>query len=544
MSETNQSLEKIAALVTTDQENDTSELNSYELELHKSGLNIVALKYGLVLAYILYFLLNFTASPILKESYLFLLCMHFSIIILFTPEEAIPAMLALSFVEGQGRVMWGYNPAFRIVFDICLMIICMKIIILRRRMLSTSIIPLPVRALIFCHFCWWSLELLNFTGAGFFASIATAKFYIFPFILFFAFSLLDLTDKEFLDRKVAFIVTALIIVSTILCIYQMSEGERIMAKISGNYVALFEKYKEFTAGRFRPWGTTHNPGGQSIYIYLTVGFIFICLGHIGGKLKHFLFLIIMGLSWFTLFINNVRSAFIKHILIFIGCSIIYFLSSKRKFMSFRNSIIAVMVGVVFITFNLKKFDSVIEELNLQNAVNRIKALDSKGGVTSQRGGFKKFYHHVSLAVDWPFGFGPGMTTGYLPQFEARRQKIIGIPDYHFWAGDNLLLFLFLEMGIGGFFYLAIMILNLGFLAQMSFKLYQRDQKQAFQIVGICFVSVLVITIGQWGAVGLPFNPESLYYWLWVAIGYCEYYKANLRYNNLAVPHYYQNKKIE
>ena len=55
-----------------------------------------------------------------------------------------------------------------------------------------------------------------------------------------------------------------------LCIYQLSQGTEFMTRISGNYASLFRKFKEFAGWKFRPWGTSHNPGGMSQYIYLTI----------------------------------------------------------------------------------------------------------------------------------------------------------------------------------------------------------------------------------------------------------------------------------
>lgn len=504
------------------------DINRLEESYKKIGLNVVGLKYALVACYILYFALNFIGHPAIKYNYVALLFIHIALIVLFDPEEAITALVALSFIEGQGRIIWGYNAIFRIMFDICLFFIVMKIILMRRKLLSSSVIPLPVRAFILMHFLWFALELFNLLGAGPLVALATAKYYVFPFLLFFAFTLIDLADTEYMDKRISLIVTLLVVASASLCIYQMKFGESFMYNISGHYQGLFAKFKEFSGGKFRPWGTTHTPGGQSLYLFLTLGFVFICLGHLKSSLKYIVFVAVLALTGFALFINNVRSAFIKHILIFIGCSLVYFFSSRKKVMSARNFVFTFVIALIVAIPFIQRFDQLVQDLNLENTLSRLKEINEEG-VAAQRGGPELIYRRIIHDTEWPFGFGPGMTTGYLPEFQKRRQEIVGIPEYLFWSGDNLILFLFLELGIGALFYIMVVILNVLYLGQMTLKLYMRQQRDEFQLVGICFISVLVITVGQWGVVGIPFNPESFFYWLWVAVGYTVYRKAYVRY---------------
>ena len=93
-------------------------------------------------------------------------------------------MILFSFFEGQIRILLGYNPIARILFDILLVIGILRVFIIEKKFYESKNIPPLILWLIILHIAWWVLELFNPLGAGVFPSFATAKYYIFPFFCF------------------------------------------------------------------------------------------------------------------------------------------------------------------------------------------------------------------------------------------------------------------------------------------------------------------------------------------------------------------------
>jgi hypothetical protein len=95
----------------------------------------------------------------------------------------------------------------------------------------------------------------------------------------------------------------------------------------------------------------------------------------------------------------------------------------------------------------------------------------------------------------------------------------------YWSSDNLFVSIAAELGIGGLF-LILMILGTPFiLASLMFSALRANNHVVYRSVCYCFVSILIITLGQWGAVGLMYPPEFQYYWFYVAIAMSSFYKA-------------------
>ena len=181
--------------------------------------------------------------------------------------------------------------------------------------------------------------------------------------------------------------------------------------------------------------------------------------------------------------------------------------------------ISIGVLVTIVLLNTGKVESIIEELDLYQAITRIEDLDSsKGkGFANQRMGLSETFETIKNNTRWPFGFGLGMTSAFLPQFVSRRKELVDIPDYEFWNGDNLLIWGFLEMGIGAIFYFFTLIGSCVYLFIGFMRLRGIDKPKA-RIVGTAFVSSSIILLGNFGAVGIPFNPDSFYFWFWVSLG--------------------------
>jgi len=474
----------------------------------------------LSLLYVIHFFLNYISSPLTNFSILLITIVTLFSIIFSKNDFSLISLILFSFVEGQGRVLWSYNPFFRIVFDLYCFVFILKLFGQNKKYIIKENIPVVCYIFFLLHILWFLLNLFNPYGAGPIYAFAAIKYYIFPPLLFFSFlNLKELKEVAYLQR-IGFYIVCLSVATIILCSHQMSVGEESVYKISNNYQNLFDKYKGFTEAFFRPWGTSHVAGGMAIYLFLTVGFIFLFYSMKGKAKNLFWFLIVILGSWFTLFICQVRSAMIKHLLIFITVSYAYVLTAKFRARYLALGVIGAILMVIISFKFIDQFDTITKELNLDFAIKRYEVLLDRDNEKSSggRGGVDHIYNRIVNDTNWPFGFGPGMLTSFLPRYEERRKELTEIDPVRFWAGDNLYLFLFLEMGIGALLYIGLI-----YSAPMViiYKLYVNSKslskvQRRLAIMSV-FIMMIIIT-GNWVAIGICFNPESFYYWLWAAIG--------------------------
>ena len=156
--------------------------------------------------------------------------------------------------------------------------------------------------------------------------------------------------------------------------------------------------------------------------------------------------------------------------------------------------------------------------SVTRALDRYEGL-AESGLLANRLDFDTFMRVFDEKVELPFGYGLGMTQNFLPDFQARRVKYVDKPAVAFWSNDNLMVFLLLELGLGAFIYLFIVFaVNLSLYSRFV-NLLRWRQVSGFTILAACCVTCFVLTIFNWGAVALPFNPESFFFWFWVAMGF-------------------------
>ena len=389
--------------------------------------------------------LNFIGSPLVKVVFAVISIATFVCVLTQPFKKAIWILLIFSIFEGQGRIVWGYHPAFRLIFDILSLILVMRVIIQNKKIIDQRYFSKLTIIFLTLHFSWWVLELFNPSGAGFFASFITAKYYIFPFFLLMAFVSEGVAIKELFAQKMIVIIFIMMILISLLCFHQQEMKNELMTKVSPYYLSLFAKFKEFTGERFRPWGTSHSPGGMSIFNYLLVPLFFLFDPKVLAKTTP-IRIILNGLSYaFILlsfaacFLSQVRSAFFKMILIFASIYLLRFLTSKFKLKQ-------IVVGLLALGALGAYSPNFIDQDFFSGALGRFDQLSNEG-VASQRSGPLEVYRHLVEKVEYPFGYGPGMTTGYSLAFQEKRDERVytGAKHSDFWSLDNLYVFLFLEL---------------------------------------------------------------------------------------------------
>lgn len=485
-----------------------------------------------IIAFFGHLILNFLGTSFVLYS--FIIVTFLAVISLFYYEWTLSfqVLCFLCLIEGQGRILFGYNPVFRILFDILTLIAILRSAIFQKHLFAFNFLPKFTSFMIVLHFLWFILEIFNPDGASVFASLATAKFYVFPFLLLFSLfnNPIDVTSVEF-QKFLKLFLTSLGVIS-LLCVFQKYQGSDYMNSLSSNYSSLFAKFERFQGSFYRPWGTSFTPGGFSIFYSLNIGLIFLFGinrnqgGRRQAKFIYVLLMVLVLLSLFVLFISQVRSALIKTMAVVITTTFMGFLGTK--FVLKRTALI--LISLVISLFGTYAFVSTLpsldEKLDLEVSINRFSDLGDSDKISSSRATTELVTTRLATHVDWPLGFGLGMTTGFLPDFQvARDKRSLDLPDYVFWNGDNLILFFFLELGVGAIFILFTYLSFPYYLLSMTLESLKNFTRADYLIISTAFVQVLVISLGNWGAATVVYNPESFFTMFWISIGFHQFYST-------------------
>jgi hypothetical protein len=478
----------------------------------KSGISnfVIPITYLLLT---IHFILNFLGTPILIGFYLIELVFIFGCVFTLELDRSIIPIFALFFIEGQGRILMSYNPLFRNIFDLVLIIAIMKSISIKKSIMPTSTLPHGIIFIFGFHILWYCLQVFNIFSVGIFPVLFASKIYIFPFFMFFMFLNNPISLKSLGD--LLNLVLFIVIFESILSVYQMNLKEASVLSITSFYSKSLRN-GIFTGAAFRPYGTSFLPGGFSTYFFLTIGLLFIV--PIKSKLKKVLFAVSQILTVFSFFIMQVRSALLKHIFIMLGITLGLFLMSKFKFKSIIKFSISISILIFSLAF-IPNFEQLFPDIDFESSVKRISVLQNTEEAGSQRQGGAKILNVIMDKIaETPLGLGPGR-TGAAAAMGADFIYADPIYDIHSsWAWDNLMVSVVIDLGIGAIFYFLIIILLYLILVHKTFMFYHQKETQAYRVALVATISCLSILIGNWGAIGLPYNPESFVYWFLMALG--------------------------
>lgn len=471
----------------------------------------------------LIFALNFAASPSIKYVHLLYVGFVFFSLLAFDLKSVIQIFIGFSFVEGQGRIVWEYNSFFRIVFDLFLVIVIIRSFIKNEgKKKFIEIIPKPMMVLIAFHFLWHFIEIFNVDLINMIAPIAATKMYVLPFFVFLVLNQNKDTFKDEYLNPVINLVIFLLLAECTLSMWQIIHYEKHMLAISA-YYAKSMRGGVFTGAQFRPYGTTHLPGGISVYIFLTIGIVFL-----KQKLtKKYLTFIICLISFcsLVLLLCQVRSSMLKFGLIISGAFLALILNSKN-----RISILIRLLfgGIIFIPIFIMLFGSAIQERftqieNIESSLARWEGMADASHLASQRvTPFLAFGIMLDRLEKFPFGIGPGMTgaASSLSTDQINSDPFLKLED--FWGYDNFYLSMVIEYGYGCIFYLLYIFSIPIILMNRLKKMFFAGDYINSRIVMICLINIATILMGSWGANGFPYNPESFYFLFWSAIGFNTY----------------------
>ncbi len=493
-------------------------------EVSRKGISL--LPFFLLMTFLNLFF-NLSGLPYVKQAYIGQTLVL--ILMIFTSDQrsSFWALVIFSLFEGQGRVVMGYQVIYRLIFDILIGLLVVRAIISEKKLINKEILPNYLIVGIFLHFIWFLLELFNPNGAGIFPGLATTKVYIFPFLLFFYFQNFPINFIDGSEQRFLFLFTIILFFCALIVIIQAQNDENFLYGISTNYRDLFSKYKDFTNSSFRPWGLSFLPGGMGVLFFLTMPFLFFFNPKLiypnSAPARAFLSLFkwsTFAMIGYSSFVSQVRSATLKLFLLFGLFMLAKFIGSKLKF----RRLLTIFGFIVLMSLSLPYTSGLFNlsgDASVDRAMARYEGL-ADTGFLANRASLDTFTNIFEERIELPFGYGVGMLSGFLPDFEVRRKSHVDIPKNWWWHFDNLFLFLFLELGLGALIYIFILFaVNLSLVSRWL-TLLRWGELNAFAIVGACAILVFLVTGFNWGAVGIPFNPESFFYWFWAGTGFKVY----------------------
>lgn len=459
--------------------------------------------------------LNFLGMPVLKYHYLVHVSLTLFAILLFDFIEVLPLILVLYFLEGQGRIIWEYASWARIIFDALVLLATLKIFVTKRRIIDSKRVPFPLVFLVAAHFTWYMVEFSNLNSLSYFAVLAATKVYIFPILFFFGLTQIDFhVDKKVFQRTLNLLVI-IFLLELSLTFYQFQMKEQLIMQISPYYFKIM-RYGVFVGKFYRPFSTTQGPGTISIFIFLTIGLLYL---KNSSKINTVLWTLLVFGSGYIIILCQIRSAFIKFVLIILALHLGELLFFRFKAKSFAALVIVLSFLVIGTPF-LYENNSRTKDEGINYARDRLLSLENLDQVKSSRLDMTSFIRVVSDKLsDYPLGYGPGLTG---PSASMSKNEMVGnkfINDDLTWTYDNLIVSLVIDFGIGAIFYLLIILYIPIYFFRFLSSYYIDKRYEPYRILLVCFCATLVIIIGNWGAIGLTYNPESFAFWFFAALGF-------------------------
>lgn len=474
------------------------------------NLHIISKLFYLLL--ILYYLLNFTGTSALK--FYFPVLMLFSSLSILMERSLINALcsvIAMIFVVGQGKILWSYHPFFHIAFDYLQILFIFKVIYQKKKIFEISSLPLGLLIPLALHLMWYFTQLFNIYNVGFVGTLAAGRVYVLPIIFFLA--VLNISfdqEKEKLSNLARVCFFSFIAISSI-ALWQTFKGESFILGIAHYYAIVMGE--AFIGNLYRPFSTADQPGGYAIYLATLAPLILIF--PISSRFNFIFISLVIPLTMVSAIISQVRSAYIKYFAILFLSYLLILIAKRLSPLSLFKKFIAVGTTITF--FSLLTF-SLTENLDLESSFQRFSSLFDRQAVSQARHGPDVIFASIGQRLtENPLGLGPGR-TGAAAGFS--RDRIVNDPVYgleYSWAHDNLFVSLATDLGWGMFIYIYLITMIIFYLFISTLRFYKNKDTVNFQIIAPCFIANLILVLGNWGAIGLVYNPESFAFWLFTGI---------------------------
>ena len=205
-------------------------------------------------------------------------------------------------------------------------------------------------------------------------------------------------------------------------------------------------------------------------------------------------------------------------------SIGLFLRGEKKFKKLIQLLVFLAVG--FVSLNSLNFNIANSDAKYKRAIIRLFSIFDERTLTESRQGPSMAISYILNKLDEaPLGLGPGRTgaASNMNKAKIKNDPIFGVKKS--WALDNLFVSLSIDLGVGMIFYMLIIILLPLKLLNHCARAFLRNSP-IFPALWVTSVSSTIILLGNWGAIGLPYNPESFCFWFFIALGFKNVEESN------------------
>jgi hypothetical protein len=361
------------------------------------------------------------------------------------------------------------------------------------------------------HFLWYGVQLFNYQSVGFIGVLLAAKIYIVPFLFLFMFINDKIDFNSFNNEKISIIFIGVFVAQSLLIFHQKEFGDIHMLAVHPGYAKPMGD--RFIGNLFRPFGTSHLPGGISVYVcYIVCVFYFF---ESKSKLISLLKISSIFLLIFACFTMQVRTAFLQMLIVMFFSAIYVSLKGAKKFI-FIPLILSSLLLVPIAFQNVEKIDETFPTLDLGQSIQRFSMLQNSEKVMSQRASFKKFFITLEdKLTKTPLGLGPGRTGAANAMFVNKIKNDPLFDMNYSWTLDNLFISLAIDLGVGMIFYTILIVgFPLYFFGVVVYRYLRFREVNA--VMGVSVISMCVILASCWGAIAIPYNPISFFFWFFIA----------------------------
>ncbi|MCM2279084.1 MAG: hypothetical protein NDJ89_13495 [Oligoflexia bacterium] len=416
---------------------------------------------------------------------------------------AVRILFAYLGFEGMAKILTGYNPVVHVGADLLVLALTGRWLLAAflRRASVPEVLP-PLKPLFALHLLWFVIQFFNPYALGMVPSLAGVKVYVTMLILYIFGFYLAKSRRSVEWFMAIWVLTIAIQVATGLL--QAWKGPSSVLAISPNYAAPLSKFDGFA---FRPFGTTHLPGGPSVLTFLGAPFIVYFLVTARSWFVKLLMGGLIPLATLLLLLCQIRASLLKSI---VGGGLFLLLTGWYSSAENRKRIlIAVPAAAALLMFALPNLTQrwVGERQDNTRAIERTLSLfDYEKSANARRGTSDRI---VSFAETVPLGAGMSRTGAAGGKFYHLALADPFFPAGYFFS-DNFWAATIAELGVPGSAFLTALILAILGKGALFIRRTRDPETQALQAALLC--PLIAIVVGLWGAEGILYNPEAAFFW--------------------------------
>jgi hypothetical protein len=409
--------------------------------------------------------------------------------------------------EGMAKLMTNYNPMVHVGADILILTLTARwfLVFLLRRQSLPALRP-PLMPLFAAHFCWFAIQFANPYSLGLIPSLAATKLYVtMLFLYWFGFYLATSAAEV---RKFMAVWVLICTIQAVTSLYQARVGPASVLSLSPLYAAALDKFGTFA---FRPFGTTNQPGGPSVPIFLAMPIVVFFLVRSRTWLARAFLIALIPAAIAALAFCQVRSAILKTMIGVSGFLVLGFRHAAPQTRKRILALVPVAAAALFVALPAITGSWVSEREENQAAINRSLSLFDIDTAKRARSGAAE--RITTFAAQVPLGAGLSRTGAAAGKFWD-----LIVADPYFPQGffaDNFWAAVIAEMGIPGAAILTALLFGVLIRGLRSLR-RMRDPELTAQ-GAVIVASLGMIVAGLWGAEGVLYNPEASFFWFFSGV---------------------------